>query len=133
MYKLITSSRSCDDLSLGFDRDHVRRHLELTKKKNINGKYHVRIYSKVFFDFGSVEKVTLGLSYFLTLTKNSDNAVLNKGNDIYSAKSKIISIECSVPHYTPSLELQTILSSKNCKEGTYRTSIYMKKRFRERN
>ena len=35
MYKLITSSRAKDDLSIGFDRVRNRRQRELTKNKNI--------------------------------------------------------------------------------------------------
>ena len=33
MYKLITSSKGSDDLSIGFDRDRTRRRNELTNKK----------------------------------------------------------------------------------------------------
>ena len=33
MYKLITSSKESDDLSIGFDRDRTRRRNELTNKK----------------------------------------------------------------------------------------------------
>ena len=43
MYKLITSSRGSDDLSIGFDRDRGRRQRELTNNKSRKGKYHVRI------------------------------------------------------------------------------------------
>ena len=46
IYKLITSSRGSDDLSIGFDRDRNRRRNELTNNKNIKGKYHDRIYLK---------------------------------------------------------------------------------------
>ena len=35
MYKLLTSSKDSDDLSIGFDRDRTRRRNELTNKKNI--------------------------------------------------------------------------------------------------
>ena len=38
MYKLLTSSRGSNDLSLGFDRDCDRRRLELTNNKKIKGK-----------------------------------------------------------------------------------------------
>ena len=43
MYKLLTSSKGSDDLSLGFDRDRNRRQRELTNIKTQKGKYHVRI------------------------------------------------------------------------------------------
>ena len=48
------------------------------------------------------EKGTYSLGYKLTITRNSDDAVLNKGNAINNAKIKIISIDWYVPHYTPS-------------------------------
>ena len=38
MYKLITTAKGCDDLSIGFDRDRDNRRNELTITKNIKGK-----------------------------------------------------------------------------------------------
>ena len=94
MYKLITSGRNTDDLSIAFDRDRGRRQRELTNKKTIKGKYHVTILLKDIFGFAEhQEKGTFGLVYKLTLTRNSDNAVLNKGNAINLAKIKINSID----------------------------------------
>ena len=113
MYKLLTSSKQSDDLSIGFDRDRGRRQRELTNNKNIKGKYHVRIYLKDVFGFaGFQEKGTYGLGYKLTLTRNSDNSVLNKGNAIKIGKVKIIALEWYVPHYTPSISQQSILSKQ---------------------
>ena len=43
MYKLLTSSKGSDDLSIGFDHDCNRRKRELTNNKIIKGKYHMRI------------------------------------------------------------------------------------------
>ena len=43
------------------------------------------------------EKGTYGLGYKQTLTKNSDNAVLNKGNAINNAKIKTIASICMHP------------------------------------
>ena len=81
MYKLSTSNRGSDDLSIGFDRDRNKRKRELTNNKNIKGKYHMRIYLKDLFGFAEhQEKNTYGLGYKLTLTRASDNAVLNKRN-----------------------------------------------------
>ena len=62
MYKLITTAKGCDDLSIGFDRDCIRRRNELTNNKNMKGKYHVRIYPKDIFGFAEHhEKATYGL------------------------------------------------------------------------
>ena len=113
MYKLLTSSKGSDDLSICFDRDRNRRQRELTNNKSQKGKFHVRIYLKDVFGFAEYqEKATYGLGYKLTLTRNSDNAVLNKGNAINNAKIKIIAIEWYVPHYTPSMQQQAILSKQ---------------------
>ena len=113
MYKLLTSSKGSDDLSICFDRDRARRRNELNNNKNIKGKYHVRIYLKDVFGFAEYqEKGTYGLGYKLTLTRNTDNAVLNKGNAINNGKVKINALEWYVPHYTPSMQKQSILSDQ---------------------
>ena len=113
MYKLLPSSKGSDDLSIGFDRDRTRRRNELTNNKNIKGKHHVRIYLKDIFGYAEYqEKATYGLGYKLTLTRNNDNAVLNKGNATNNGKIKINAIEWYVTHYTPSMQQQAILSKQ---------------------
>ena len=113
MYKLITTAKGCDDLSIGFDRDRTRRRNELTNNKNIKGKYQVRIYLKDVFGFiEHQEKATYGLGYRLTLTRNSDNAVLSKANATILGKVKINAIERCVPHYTASMSQQALLSNQ---------------------
>ena len=113
MYKLITSPRNTDDLSVGFDRDRERRQRELTNNKNKKGKYHVTIMLKDIFAFAEhQEKGTYGLGYKLTLTRNSDNAVLNKVNAINKAKIKNDSIDWYIPNHTPSLSREKILMSQ---------------------
>ena len=110
MYKILTSSRGSDDLSIEFDRDRNRRKRELTNNKNVKGKNHMRIYLKDIFCFAEPqEKATYGLGYNLTLTRNSDNAVLNKTNATAFGKIKINSIEWYVRYYTASLKEQGIL------------------------
>ena len=113
MYKLLTSSKGSDDLSIGFDHDRGRRQRELSNNKTQRVKYHVRIYLKDVFGFaGYQEKGTYGLGYKLSLTRNTNNAVLNKSNAINSGKIKINAIEWYIPHYTPSVEQQRILSKQ---------------------
>ena len=113
MYKLLSSSKGSDDLSIGFDRDRGRRQRALTNNKTQKGKFHVRIYLKDVFGFAEYqEKGTYGLGYKLTLTRNTDNAVLNKANGINNGKIKIIAIEWYVPQYTPSMQQQSILSKQ---------------------
>ena len=113
MYKLLTSSRGSDDLSIGFDRDRNRSQRELTNNKSQKRKYPVRIHLKDVFGFAEYqEKATYGLGYKLTLTRNTDDAVLNKGNATNNGKIKIIAIEWYVPQYTPSMQQQSIISKQ---------------------
>ena len=105
MYKLLSSSKGSDDLSIGFDRSRDRRKRELTNNKNLKGKYHVRFYLKDNFGHAECqEKGTYGLGYKLTLTRKTDNAVLNKDNAVNNAKNKINALEWYFPHYIPSLD-----------------------------
>ena len=100
-------------MCIGHDRDRGRRQRELTNNKHIKGKYHVTIMLKVIFGFGEhQEKGTYGLGYKLTLTRNSDNAVLNKANATNNAKIKFTSIDWYVPHYTPPLAQEKIIMSQ---------------------
>ena len=127
MYKLLSSSKGSDDLSIGFDVDRNRRKRELTNNKNIKGKYHLRIYLKDIFGFAEYqEKGTYGLGFKLTLTRDSDNAVLNKDNAVANAKIKINALEWYVPHYIPSIHQQTILF-KQIKDKTP-TQLYYPER-----
>ena len=113
MYKLITTAKDMNDLSIGFDRDRTRRRNEITNHKNVKGKYHVRIYLKDVFGFAEhQEKASYGLGYKLTLTRNSDNAVLIKADATILGKVKIDAIECYVPHYTASMTQQAVLSNQ---------------------
>ena len=110
MYILLTSTKGSDDSSIGFDRDLNRRKRELISNKNIKGKYHNRIYLKDPFGFAEhQEKATYGLGYKLTLTRNSDNAVLNKTNATAIGKIEINGIEWYVPHYTACVKKQNKL------------------------
>ena len=65
---------------------------------------------RVIFEFAeNQQKDTFGLGYKLTLTRNSDNAVLNKDNATKIGKIKIKAIEWYVPHYAPSNSNQAFL------------------------
>ena len=73
LYKLLTTARGCDDLSIGCDRSRDRRQRELTNNKNTKGKYYVRIYLKDIFGYPEHhEKSSYGLAYILTLSRNND-------------------------------------------------------------
>ena len=110
MYKLITSARDTDDLSVGFDRDRGRRQWELCNNKTQKGKFYLKVMIKDIFGFAKrQEKATSGLGYKLTLTRSVSSSVLNKDNAINNAKIKIIAIELYVPHSTPSFSKQAII------------------------
>ena len=105
MYKLLTSSKDSEDSSIGFDRNRGRMKNELSNNKCIKSKFHIRIYLKDIFGFaGHQEKGTYGLGYKLTLTRNTDNAVLNKAAATNNGKGKINSLDWYIPHYSPNLE-----------------------------
>ena len=98
MYKLITSSKDSNDLSIGFDRSRNRKGDELSLSKNVKGNYHLRIMLKDVFGFAEhQEKVRLGLRYKLTLTRNKDDGVLEKTASIADARIKIDHIHWYVP------------------------------------
>ena len=77
------------------------------------------------------EKATYGLGYKLTLTRNKDDAVIDKANTIADARIKIDHIHWYVPHFTPSIQQRSTLSkqilSKTATELRYvERSVFMK-------
>ena len=81
MYKLITSARDSDDLSIGPNRNRDRKKQELTNNKGVKGKYYLRIMLRDVFGFAEHhEKSTYGMGYNLILPRNTDNTVLSKAN-----------------------------------------------------
>ena len=105
MYKLLTSSEDSHDLSIGFDRNRGRRKNELSNNKTFKGEYHIGIYLEDIFGFAEYQKKgTYGLGYKLTLTRNTDNAVLNKDNAVGNGRVKIKGLDWYVPLYSPNLE-----------------------------
>ena len=113
MFKLITSSKNSDDLSVGFDRSRARQQDEMTDNKRVKGKYHVRTMLKDIFGFAEhQEKATFGLDYKLTLTRNKDEAVIDKSLGIANARIKIDHIHWYVPHYIPFMQQQAIMSEQ---------------------
>ena len=104
-------------MSIVFDRDRNRRQRELNNNKTQKGKFHLIIYLKDVFGFVEYQgKGTYGLGYKLTLTRNTDNAVLKKGNAINNGKTKVNSNEWYVPHYTPSITQQNLLMNQIIKK-----------------
>ena len=113
LYKLITSSKNCDLLSIGFDRRRNRRKDELAQNKNVKGKYHLRIMLKVVLGFVECqEKATYGLGYKLTLTRKKDEGVIDKAGGIADARFKIDHIHWYIPHYNPSMQQQQMISKQ---------------------
>ena len=105
MYELLTSSGESGYQSIGFDRSRDRRKRELTKNKNIKGKFHQRNFLRDIFGFADHQELALyGLSYRLTMKRNTNNAVIYKANAVNNAKVKIIALGWYLPHYSPSIE-----------------------------
>ena len=111
MYKITTSAKDCNYLSIGFDRYRARRQRELTDNKNEKGIYHVRIRLKYVIGFPEhQEKAPYGLGYNSVLTRSNDNSVLNEASATNNAKIKNIDFDWYVPHYTPSIPQKILLS-----------------------
>ena len=49
LYKLISSSRHSDDLSIALHRSFEARERQLSITQKTKGNYHVRIFCKMFF------------------------------------------------------------------------------------
>ena len=132
MYNLITSSKNSDDLTIGFDRSRNRRRDDLAQNKNVKGKNHHRITLKDFFGFAEhQETATYGLGYKLILIRNKDDSVIDKAVDIADARFQVDHFHRYVPHYTPSIQQQGILSKQIlCKIPTelryIERSVFMK-------
>ena len=56
IFKPKTSAEDTDKLSIGLDRDQVRRQREFTNNKCLNGKNHVKIMVKHVFGFAEHQK-----------------------------------------------------------------------------
>ena len=113
IYKLISNAKDTYDFSLGFDNRCDRRRDELTGNENVKRKYHLRIMLRDVFGFAKHQKkATYGLGYKLTPTRNKDDAVIDKAAGNADARSKIDRIHWHVPHYTPSIQQQGILSKE---------------------
>ena len=110
MYKLITSARDTDDLSIRSDRDRNRRRNELIYDRNTKRKYHVRVMLMVMFGFAEhQEKATFGLGYKITIIRNNDKSVLNKADATIVDRIKINGFLWCMPHYTSSISNQATL------------------------
>ena len=113
IYKLITSNKNSDDLSISFDRSRARRQDEMTDNRRVKGKYHVRIMLKDVFDFAEhQEKATYGFGYKLILTRYKDEGVIDKVDSIAEARIKIDHLHWYVPHYIPSMQQQALMSKQ---------------------
>ena len=110
MYNLTKSKKGSDNLSIGFDHSSARRGEKITNNKNVKGKNHLRIMLRDVFGFiEHQEKATYGLGHKITLTRNKDEAVIDKVAGIADARIKGAHFHWYVPHYTLSIQQQNIL------------------------
>ena len=94
----------------------------MTANENVTEKNHLKILLKDVFGFAECqEKATYGLGYKLTLRRNKDDSVIDKAGGIADAKIRIDHIHWYVPHDTPSIQQQSILSNrilKKCQQNS---------------
>ena len=132
MFKLKISFKFTYDLYIGFDCDRVRRQPELTNRKFIIARNHVRIMLKDVSCFKEhQEKATFGLGHKLTLTRNNNVAVLDKTGKLPDARSKIDNIHWYLLHYTPSISqhvtlFEPILRKTPIEQQYNERSVFMK-------
>ena len=139
MYKVISSSRDSDDLSIGFQRNIEARETELIDNKTTKGNYHVRIYLKDVFGFAErQDNCTYGLVSNLPLQRIKDERVFSQlaGADVAAdlALAGIVfreDVSLYVPQYTPNKSNQKFLLghivSRAATELSYiKSSSYMK-------
>ena len=105
MYKLISSSRDSDDLSIVFHRSNGVHERELTIIKTTKGNYRVRIYLKDVFSFAEhQDNCNYGLGCKLTLQRKKDNHVLSHPAQVNDATNLVLAgrviIDDINPHYT---------------------------------
>ena len=113
MFKLLHSSKGSDELAIGFDRSRNGRKDELALNKNEKGKDHVGIMLKDVSDFVECqEKASYCLGDKLTLTREKDDSVTDKAAGTADARIKIDHIQWYVPHYTPNLQQEKILTKQ---------------------
>ena len=100
----------------------------------MKGKTHLRLLLKDVFGFGECrEKATYGLGCKLTLTKNKDDAVIDKVADFAAARIKTDHIHWYVPQYTPSIQQQSFLSKQNLSKTPSELRFIERSFFYERN
>ena len=111
MYKLLCTQIGVSELMYGFEIDNEKRERQLTNDKNERGTFFNRILLRDIFGFADQEKITYGLGYQLILKRNTNNdAIFRTIGD--EAKIVINQIEFCVPHFTPSIENQTLVKEQ---------------------
>ena len=89
----------------------------MAANKSVKGKLHLKNLLKDDFGFAECQaKTTFGLGYELTLTRVKDDAVIDKAAGIADGRVRIDHIHWYVPHYTPSIQQQSILSNQILKK-----------------
>ena len=76
------------------------------------GNFILEFCSRISLFLLNTKKATYGLGYKLRLTRNKDKVVLDKASGIADARIKIDHIHWYVPHCTPSIQQQSILSKQ---------------------
>ena len=123
MYKLISSAQDSNDLSIGFDHSRNRRSGELTANKSVKGRYHLKNLLKGVFGFAECQKKLLMVLNMITRSK--DDAITDKTGGIADARIRIDHIHWYVPHYTPSIQQQSIFSNQKFKKNHQNPDMFL--------
>lgn len=112
MYKLLSSSHT-SDMSCMFEKDYTSRKAELTTNADAKGVLFLQIKLSDLFGFAEYQdKITLGLGYNLTLRRGDDANALLRLATMDACKILIKQIAWVIPHYTPSIENQTLVAQQ---------------------
>ena len=123
LHILIASSKNSGDLSIGFHGSRNIRKDELAQNKKVKGKYHVRILLNHVFGFAQCqEKATHRLGYKLTLKRNKDDAVIDKGGGNADARLNLITFIGTYLIIHLPINNKVFCLNK-FKQNTYRTQI----------
>ena len=97
---------------IGFDRDRIGRQRELTGNTQVKGKTILEVCSSMLLVLHNTKKAPYVSGQNFTHARKNNDASLNNYETIDDAA--IISFKHSwyVPHYTPSISVQCILSKQ---------------------
>ena len=111
-YIPLTSAKDSDDSFVGFDRDYGRSQRQLTENKKVKANIVLGLCLEIYSGLKIIEKAEFGPDCKVVVPGNIDQVVLDKVRGIDKVKIKNNIIPCYVPHCTPSLIQQALLTKQ---------------------